>query len=145
MELVSPDLSVRQRRHILDGVRLGMESHGTAEDIVVYPAFARIPSSSGLKCLIEQARLAHAEMDGMLSSILTIPMSAAWLDAVHMLRLRAEAHAAREEHDLLPMLRAALSPDLYRSLAGAFATERLKQLSMMQPSAPIAVALEALR
>jgi hypothetical protein len=143
MELVATDLSPRQRRTILDGVRLGLESHGAAEDIVVYSAFARIPTTPALQCLIEQARVAHAEMDGMLANLLSTPMSSPeWIEHVHMLRLRAEAHAAREENDLMPVLKAALAPELYRALAGAFATERLRQLSTLQPSAPITMPLE---
>jgi Hemerythrin HHE cation binding domain len=143
LELVSPDLGAAQRRQILDGVRLGLEAHGAAEDIVVYPAFARIATSSGLQCLIEQARTAHGELDDMFARLLATPMTSSdWSERVHMLRLRAEALAAREENDLIPQLRTALAPELYRSLAGAFATERLRQLSMLQPSAPIAMPLE---
>jgi hypothetical protein len=138
LELTGPDLQLPQRRTILDGVRLGLAAHGAAEDIVVYAALGRIPQAAALEVLIEQARTAHDELDAMLARLLLTPVGTPdWVDLVHTLRLRAQAHAAREEHDLVPVLRGALAPDAYRSLAGGFATERLRQLSMLQPSAPI--------
>jgi hypothetical protein len=144
MELASPDLQLPQRRTILDGVRLMIAAHGAAEDIVVYAAFARIPATQALQLLVEQARVAHDQLDAILARLLATPVaSPAWFDLVHLLRLRAEAHASREENDLLPALCAAVPPDLYRSLAGAFATERLRQLAMLQPSAPIVLPADA--
>jgi len=143
IELVAADLSLEQRRQILDGARLGLEAHGAAEDIVVYPAFERCAALGDLALQIELARATHAELDRMLSQILTTPMASPdWYEHVHMLRLRAEAHAAREENLLVPRLREALSATDYRALAGAFATERLKQLAMLQPSAPVMMPLE---
>ena len=144
MELASPDLQLPQRRTILDGVRLMIAAHGAAEDIVVYAAFARIAATPALRLLVEQARIAHDQLDAILARMLATPIgTSAWLDMVHLLRIRAEAHAAREENDLVPALRAAISAELYRSLAGAFATERLRQLAMLQPSAPIVLPVGA--
>jgi hypothetical protein len=145
IELVAADLSFDQRRQILDGARLGLEAHGAAEDIVVYPAFERIaPVLAGnLPCQLELARAAHQELDGMLGAVLRTPVGRpTWFELVHMLRIRAEAHAAREENELIPRLRAGLPAEDYLALAGAFATERLKQLAMLQPSAPIAMPVE---
>jgi hypothetical protein len=46
----------------------------------------------------------------------------------------------REELELLPALRFHAPRELYAGLAGAFATERLRQLAMLQPSAPVYIA-----
>jgi plasmid stability protein len=79
----------------------------------------------------------------MLGHVLATPIASAdWYELVHMLRIRAEAHAAREENELVPFLRDGLSAAEYRGLAGAFATERLRQLSMLQPSAPVTMPRE---
>jgi hypothetical protein len=46
-------------------------------------------------------------------------------------------HAEQEQRELVPALRCHAPEELYAKLAGAFATERLRQLSMLQPSAPL--------
>lgn len=143
IELVAADLSLDQRRQILDGARLGLEAHSAAEDIVVYPQFDRHRALADLDLQIDLARATHEELDRLLACVLMTPIATPdWFELVHMLRIRAEAHAAREENVLIPRLRGALSESEYRALAGAFATERLKQLSMLQPSAPVMMPLE---
>jgi hypothetical protein len=142
IELVAPDLRTDQRRQILDGARLGIDAHGAAEDIVVYGALDRV-ATGHVAGLVILARAAHVELDEMLGHVLATPLGTPdWFELVHMLRLRAESHAAREENELVPFLRGTLPPVEYRALAGAFATERLRQLSMLQPSAPVTLPVE---
>ena len=55
-------------------------------------------------------------------------------DAVKLLSADPDARPISGGQTLLPALRRHLTD--YGNLAGAFATERLRQLAMLQPSAP---------
>ncbi len=117
----------------LDGLRLGLTAHTEAEDIVL-GKFEMIPA---LEILIAQARAAHLSQEHALSALVSSqPQTVAWRDRAHHLRELVGYHAAHEEKFLLPALRRHVSTDHFAKLAGAFATERLRQLAMLQPSAP---------
>lgn len=139
-ELLRPDANAARMRVALDGVRLGLTAHAEAEDIVLYPVFARIQTTPMLRMLIEQARVAHVEQEAALRDVVLTPIqNSGWRNLVERLSGAVTRHADQEEQQLIPALRQVAPADLYRSLAGAYATERLRQLSMMQPSAPAAV------
>jgi Hemerythrin HHE cation binding domain len=132
--LLDPMATAVELRGSLDGVRLGLTAHAEAEDIVL----GRFEGSSQLGVLIAQARSAHLAQEGALSALVSArPGSAAWRDRAHHLRDLIQRHAAQAEQLLLPGLRLHLSREAYAALAGAFATERLRQLAMLQPSAPV--------
>ena len=133
-QLLDPMATVAELRMALDGVRLGLTAHAEAEDIVL-GAFERNPA---LEILIAQARAAHRAQEGALSALVSArPQTESWRQCAHHLRELVECHAAQEERHLLPALRAHVPSDHYGKLAGAFATERLRQLAMLQPSAPL--------
>lgn len=132
--LLDPTATVAQLRSALDGVRLGLVAHAEAEDIVL-GRFEIVPE---LQLLVAQARAAHLAQEGALSALVTArPATAGWRDRAHHLRELVRIHAMNEELNLLPALRKHVSPDRYAQLAGSFATERLRQLAMLQPSAPV--------
>jgi hypothetical protein len=131
--------TVVQIRTALDGVRLGLTAHAEAEDIVLHIALVEVGTPAVLDTLVGQARWAHLEEEGALASIVcTMPGSQRWRDRVRMLRDLIHEHAFHEESHVVPAFRE-IAPRVYDSLAGSFATERLRQLSMLQPSAPIIV------
>jgi hypothetical protein len=132
--LLDPTATVAQLRSSLDGVRLGLTAHAEAEDIVL-GRFELLPA---LQILVAQARAAHLAQEGALSALVTArPATATWRDRAYHLRELVHYHAQQEEEGLLPALRR-FAPDTdYAALAGAFATERLRQLAMLQPSAPV--------
>ena len=135
-QLLDPTATIAQLRSSLDGVRLGLTAHAEAEDIVL-TKFEIIPA---LQVLIAQARAAHLAQEGALSALVTSrPGTATWRDRAHHLRELVHYHAQQEEKYLLPALRAHAPETDVASLAGAFATERLRQLAMLQPSAPVFV------
>jgi hypothetical protein len=134
--LLDPDASVDQLRTALDGVRLGLTAHVEAEDIVL----GRFDAIAALELLLAHARAAHLAQEGSLSALITArPGTAVWRDRARYLRDLVHRHAEEEEHQLLPALRRLAPPALYDGLAGAFATERLRQLSTLQPSAPLQI------
>ena len=132
--LLDPTASVAQLRSSLDGVRLGLTAHAEAEDIV----FGRFDALPALEALVAQARAAHLAQEGSLSALVCAsPGTPVWRNRAHYLRELVHHHAVQEEQHLLPTLRRLAPPELYDSLAGAFATERLRQLTALEPSAPM--------
>jgi hypothetical protein len=128
-------------RSALDGIRLGLVAHVEAEDIVLYHALTRSQGSHGgsrrLGALVEAAHGEHVMQERTLTRLVcSTPCSLEWFDAAHRLRDLVREHAEREEAQLLPVLRDAM-PRVYDTLAGEFATERLRQLAMLAPSQPI--------
>lgn len=133
-KLLDPTATIAQLRNSLDAVRLGMTAHGEAEDIVL-GRFEIIPE---LQVMVTQAHAAHLAQEGALSAlIMAKPGTSTWRDRAHHLRELCAHHAKQEEEVLLPAVREHLSAEDYAQLAGAFATERLRQLAMLQPSAPV--------
>jgi hypothetical protein len=137
-ELAKPASSIAQIRTTLDGVRLGLVAHAEAEDIVIHHALMRFEPAPALVKLIAAGHAAHAAQESALSTLVTQkPGTSAWRDSAGLLRDLVVRHATHEEVVILPALRAAAPWDIWSKLAGEFATERLVQLGMLQPSAPI--------
>jgi hypothetical protein len=135
-QLIDPDATVAQLQMSLDGVRLGLTAHAEAEDIVL----GRFESIAALHPLIAQARGAHQRQEGALAALVSARAGTAiWRQRVQRLRELVRAHAIQESQELIPAL-LFHAPRTYDRLAGAFATERLRQLAMLQPSAPLCIA-----
>jgi hypothetical protein len=133
-QLIDPAASVEDLRTALDGVRLGLTAHVEAQDIVL-GRFEAIPA---LQTLVDQARTAHRAQEELLSELVRMrPQTPAWRERAQQLRTLVAYHSDKEEASLLPALRTYAPTDSYARLAGAFATERLRQLAMLQPSAPM--------
>jgi len=133
--LLVPAASVSQLRTALDGVRLGLTAHAEAEDIVL----GRFDAIAVLEPFLAEARAAHLAQEGALAALVTArPRTPVWRERAMYLRELVRRHAAREQLELLPALRHH-ARDLYDGLAGAFATERLRQLAYLQPSGPLFV------
>ena len=129
--------TVEQLRSALDGVRLGLTAHAEAEDIVLDIAIRGATQRDQLQTLIGEARSAHLAQEGALASLVCLaPGTQRWRARAADLREMVRDHASYEETHVIPAIRD-LVPDAYRRLAGQFATERLRQLAMLQPSAPI--------
>lgn len=132
--LLDPTMTLHEMRTALDGVRLGLVAHAEAEDIILAP-FEHEPS---LARLVAESRAAHLAQESALATLVTMrPGTSSWRDRAHQLRELVRVHALREATDLIPEL--SLHP-AYARLAGAFATERLRQLAMLQPSVPVYIA-----
>jgi hypothetical protein len=134
--LLDPGATRPQLSSALDGVRLGLTAHAEAEDIVL----GRLDTILALGPVLAEARSAHLAQEGALAALVSArPGTSTWRDRAVHLRELVRRHALREELELLPALRYHAPRDLYHGLAGAFATERLRQLAMLQPSAPLCV------
>ena len=137
MRLLEPVATRSQLGAALDGVRLGLTAHAEAEDIVL----GRFDAIPALEPVLAEARAAHLAQEVALAALVSArPGTAIWRDRAVHLRELIRRHALREELELLPALRCHAPRELYHGLAGAFATERLRQLAMLQPSAPLCIA-----
>jgi hypothetical protein len=135
-ELVDPFVTGADIRSALDGVRLGLTAHAEAEDIVLAVAFDGV-AGGPLEALLREVRAGHLIQENALASLVcTPPGSAMWRQRASELRAAVAEHAVWEERWLMPALREETA-EVYVRLAGAFATERLRQLAMLQPSGPI--------
>jgi hypothetical protein len=129
--------SIFELRTALDGVRLGLTAHAEAEDIVLYQAIRDEEHRDELEYLINQARSGHLSQEGALGALVcAVPGTTHWRHLATELLELARDHATYEEAVVIPTIRQ-LAPAAYERLAGKFATERLRQLAMLQPSAPI--------
>jgi len=136
--------TVGELRSALDSVRLGLTAHAEAEDIVLEVAISGHRQRDELRRLIGHARAAHLAQEGALAALVcTSPGTPRWRQRAIDLRDMVRDHGSYEEANVIPALRE-MAPELYASLAGRFATERLRQLAMLQPSAPIFVSELAL-
>lgn len=129
--LLDPDATIDELRGAIDGVRLGLTAHAEAEDIVL-GAFEDMPV---LGALVGDVRAAHRVQETLLGSLVSSrPGTPSWRELAYQLRELVRRHAVHEEVHVVPVLRGRAE---YPALAGAFATERLRQLAMLQPSVPM--------
>lgn len=134
--LLDPEATRADLRTSLDGVRLGLTAHAEAADIVLAP-FVVNPA---LTLLITQLRTAHLAQETALTTLVcSRPQTPTWRECATYLRELVMCHARGEEKRLFPVLRVEANGH-YAELAGKFATERLRQLAMLQPSAPMMMA-----
>ncbi len=140
LTLLDRTKSIGQIRTALDGVRLGLTAHVEAEDIVFSVALSKGHSRDSLGTLIRSGAEAHRQQELALAALVVTALGArAWFTRAATLLGLVHDHAAHEERYVLPAIRE-LAPDVYPTLAGLFATERLRQLSMLLPSTPVYIA-----
>jgi hypothetical protein len=129
--------AIGQIRTALDGVRLGLTAHAEAEDIVFTIALEQTPR---LQVVVAEAADAHRRQELALAALVVTPLGTReWYQRAAGLRGLVKEHARYEEASVLPAIRD-LVPEIYPGLAGKFATERLRQLSMLVESAPVYIA-----
>jgi hypothetical protein len=93
-----------------------------------------VPAKLGLESLVGESRAAHSAQEKALALLVCSPPgTSAWRERARHLRKLVLDHAAWEVQHVVTRLRE-LAPAVYATLAGAFATERLRQLAMLQPS-----------
>ena len=126
-------------RNIIDGVRLGMLAHAEAEDIVL-DAMLGATHDEVLHRTMAEARAAHREQERALGALMrSVPGTSPWRDrALHLIAL-VRHHKTAHETALHDALEHHAPHEVVGRLAGAFATERMRQLAMLAPSAPIAM------
>jgi len=135
--LLDSNATIAEIRTALDGARLGLSAHAEAEEIVFAYAVRQSIEPRALALVVDEASQAHKLQEVALASLVCAPLgTVGWYDSATWLRELVSDHAGYEEKHVLPAIRE-LAPAAYSHLAGRFATERLRQLSMMAPSAPV--------
>ncbi len=137
LTLLDREKTLGQTRTALDGVRLGLTAHAEAEDIVFSTVLAHLPARDALDAIVREAADAHRQQETALAALVCTPLDTReWFMRAGRLRGMVREHASYEERSVLPAI-SELAADVYPTLAGRFATERLRQLSMLMPSAPV--------
>ncbi len=132
--VLDPRSTIAALRAHMDEVRLGLTAHAEAQDIVLGP-FEQIEP---LANLVRDARTAHRHQQRALSLLVcTRPAAPTFRERAEDLLALVREHDAEQNEHLLPALREYAPGTEYSLLAGQFATERLRQLAMLQPSAPV--------
>jgi hypothetical protein len=126
-------------RNVLDGVRLGLLAHAEAEDIVAEVAVAGA-NRPLLGKAIALRSADHCDQERAFAALLrSSPGTSLWRDRALYLVALVRRHRASSEIALAAALEAEVDPERVGRLAGAYATERMRQLGMLMPSGPIAV------
>ena len=134
-ELIRPRLPTSDLCDALDGVRLALSAHAEAEDIVLYAALVDYTPPAFVQQLVAEARRAHLAQESAFAGLVrTVPETATWRGRAQRLLDLIRRHAVQEEREVIPALRDHLPIAGFARLAGAFATERLRQLAALQPS-----------
>jgi hypothetical protein len=135
--LVRPRTS--ELRTVLDGVRLGLLAHVEAEDIV-----AEVLVDGGDQPRLARAfavrRADHRDQERALGALLrSTPGTSLWRDRALYLIGLVRQHRVASEIALAAALDREVGSERGARLAGAYATERMRQLGMLMPSGPIVV------
>lgn len=126
--LTSPSTDIDQLRSSLDVVVLGLTAHAEAELIALQPFSSLI----ALKTLIADIDAEHLAQERALSAVICAPLGTECSRArSEALRELVHQHAAKEERYLPAAICGYAGPEAYATLAGTYATERLRQLALL--------------
>ena len=133
--ILAPSSTEAECRSALDGLRLGFAAHAEGESTVLREALDRSQAPSTLYFLVAQTFAAHLAQETALAALADArPGTTAWHDRGVYLRELVRHHAEHEEACVLPALRDHLPRGEFAALAGAYATERLRALTHLQPA-----------
>jgi hypothetical protein len=137
--MTAPGASDRELRDALEGVHVGLAAHAEAEAAILRSMLDVVHPPALVYLLCSQVIAAHLAQEGALVSLeKTRPGSEAWRERAMHLRNLIDHHAEHESACVLPALRDYLPPEIYGSLAGRYASARLRAMGTV----PIAVIVE---
>lgn len=114
---------------LLDGVMLGFAAHVEAEHRALQRVLEHATAAPAVYFLVSQVMAAHLAQEAALDALLAArPGTPVWRDRAAYLRDLISHHAEQEAACLHPAL-PDHAPAVHRSLAGTYATERLRALS----------------
>lgn len=141
--MVDPLTPPTELSNLLDVFRLALAVHAAAEAKVIDGLLARARAPRTLGILAMQTRVEHGAQRAAAESLgLARPASIAWYEQALELRVLVLDHASRGLESRC-VLEDYLPPELRHSLAGEYATQRMRVLASTSPLAT-AARLEAL-
>lgn len=131
------DKGAREHHDLLDGLRIGLVAHVSAESAVLASMIMRAQPPQVVRQI---ARAVESEHRGQLVALDRLSAervgSSAWLERVLELRVLILDHAGRADY-FPSTLRDHVTPAHLRMLAGEYATERLRALAALAPLAGV--------
>lgn len=133
--VLAPTATETDLRTALDGLRLGFTAHAEAEAALLRPRLDRTRTPSALYFLIAQTFAAHLAQEQALAALcMARPGTPTWHDRATYMRELVRHHTDHEEACVMPALRDYVGAE-YASMAGDYATERLRALTRLAPVA----------
>jgi hypothetical protein len=131
--LHAPWRAVTDKQDALAELRVCFAAHAEGEGVVLRSLLPRVAAGE-VRRVVTQILAAHEAQEALLAELHAVSLaSPQWHEYVRQFRDLLRAHRLHEERITLGVLRSHLPETIYASLAGAYATERLRAL-MMLPS-----------
>lgn len=135
--LIEPSATEGDRQSALDAARVSFAAHADAEAAVLYEALTHVASKHDVAGLVAQVLAAHRTQESILRRMDVQAKADDWMCATIRLRRTLLAHAEHEQATILRTLRECLPPFEYQRLAGSYATEKMRALSIMASYVPV--------
>lgn len=135
--LMEPSATERDREGALDAARVSFAAHADAEASVLYEALTHVVSKHDVAGLVAQVLAAHRTQESILRRMDVRAKLDDWMCATIRLRRTLLTHAEQEQATIMKTLRECLPLVEYQRLAGAYATEKMRALSMMSSYVPV--------
>lgn len=117
---------------VLDGLQTKFAAHIEAEAAVLRCVLASNPPPE-IVCALTSVLADHVELE---RAIVDLPRAAtgndAWRASILELQVMMQFHDKNERDHALPALRDHVSPETYRALASAYATERTHAMNLIR-------------
>jgi hypothetical protein len=144
--LVDPMTPSFEIRGALDGLRIGFAAHADGEAFALRTLVETCQGPPALDFLVSQVVAAHLAQEGALSALSTLrPGTTSWRDQVRHLEAMMRDHDEHHAACVIPALEDHVPATLYAALPGAYATERLRALAMMQSTLSAETSMTRLR
>jgi hypothetical protein len=142
--LVDGRRTASEQVELLDAFRIGLVAHIAAETAVLAAMVMRAQPPMLVRLIVKQLDDEHrAQLSALDVISRQAPGSVAWCERLLELRIAFLDHAAREDY-FPSSLHDHVAPGERRSLAGEYATERLRAMSALAPIATARAAAIAL-
>lgn len=135
--LMEPGATTDERESALDSARISFAAHADAEASVLYGAVAHVVAKHDLTGLVAQVLAAHRTQEAILRRMDVYGRSADWMCATIRLRRSLLMHADAEQEIMMRTLRENVPPLEYQRLAGFYAAEKLRALSLVASLVPV--------
>lgn len=130
--LMEPSTRAADRHAALDAARISFAAHADAEAAVLYGALGHVcDGKHDMARLVAEVLAAHRVQESILRRMDATGHDDEWMCATVRLRRTLMRHASEEQNRLLRTLRDHIPPYEFQRLAGGYAAEKMRALSLM--------------
>jgi hypothetical protein len=130
--LMEPSTQVVDRRAALDAARVSFAAHADAEAAVLYAALDHVcEGKHDIAALVAEVLASHRVQESILRRMDASARTDDWMCATVRLRRTLHVHAGEEQTRLLRSLREQIPACEFQRLAGGYAAEKMRALSLL--------------